>query len=112
MTEAEFESTIYQLAKLYGWKRYHTHRSDRSESGFPDDCLVRGKRIIFAELKKEKGRLSANQYDWLVALEATGLVEVALWRPSMLDEIVAILGPQQKRATLVLPEKRPAPRRR
>ncbi len=89
------------LAPMLGWRLcYHTLRSKGSQSGFPDRVLVR-ERVIFAELKREKGIVSANQTEWLNGLALAG-AEVYLWRPSDLDEIAQILS---KRAR---PETRPS----
>ena len=51
----------------------------------PDLCLVRGRRLIFAELKTEKGRLTPAQEAWLEAFKAlrsTAPIEVYVWRPA------------------------------
>lgn len=82
MLEKELEGNVESLAKATGWKRYHTHDSRRSPEGFPDDVLVRGKRLIFAECKRQMEDPKPKQQEWLDALEATGLVEVYVWRPS------------------------------
>ena len=47
-------------------------------------------RIVYAELKDEKGKPTDAQCAWLDALDKAG-AETYLWRPSMMDEIVAIL---------------------
>lgn len=81
------------LAPLLGWRPelcYHTLRSKGSQSGFPDRVLVRD-RIIFAELKREQGKPTETQREWLDGLAGAG-AEVYLWRPSDLDEIATILG--------------------
>ncbi len=79
------------LAPMLGWNlTYHTLRSKGSQSGFPDRVLVR-ERVIFAELKREKGVVTDAQRDWLDGLAAAG-AEVYLWRPSDLDEIARILN--------------------
>lgn len=79
------------LAPMCGWRLcYHTLRSKGSQSGFPDRVLVR-ERVIFAELKREKGVPTPAQVDWLNGLAAAG-AEVYLWRPSDLDEIGLILS--------------------
>lgn len=78
-------AAVRQYARLTGWKSYHTLRSKGSEPGYPDLCMVRGDRVVFAELKTEKGRVSPAQLDWLDALQQSGRVEVYVWRPGMWD---------------------------
>lgn len=79
------------LAPMLGWRLcYHTLRSKGSQSGFPDRVLVRD-RIVFAELKREQGKPTETQRQWLDGLASAG-AEVYLWRPSDLDEIATILG--------------------
>ena len=80
-TETQFQSAVTDYARLTGWCFYHTHDSRHSGSGFPDLCLVRGKRLIFAELKTDTGPVTADQEAWLMALSAVPGLEVALWRP-------------------------------
>jgi len=93
LTEKDFESQIKDLARLFGWKYYHTWRSIHSPAGFPDCVLVRQSRIIFAELKSEKGKVSPAQQEWLDALGNVGDkdVQVYLWHPSDFDKIVEVL---------------------
>jgi hypothetical protein len=43
-----------------------------------------------AELKTQTGRVSPEQQQWLALLDAAG-VETHLWRPSDLDEVLAVL---------------------
>lgn len=88
-TEREFQREVVKRALLFGWKVYHTYDSRRSAAGFPDLVMVRGDRLIFAELKTEEGKLSEDQEKWLTALAKTGQAEV--WRPSMMDKIVRAL---------------------
>ena len=91
MTEKKFLQQVRDLAKLCGWLVYHTYDSRRSPEGFPDLVLVRNDKIIFAELKSEKGRTTSAQEMWLKALEKVPGVDVHLWRPSDWDRIVEIL---------------------
>jgi len=91
VTENELLAAVRQVAWHTGWLTYHTFRSDRSEPGFPDLCMVRDGRVVFAELKSEKGRVTRAQQMWLDALEGTG-VEVFVWRPSDLDGIARVLS--------------------
>ena len=90
LSEAQFTGQIRELAALLGWARYHTWLSKHSTAGFPDEVLVRPPRVVYAELKGEKGRVTPAQAEWLTLLSLCG-VEVYLWRPSMLEEIVAHL---------------------
>lgn len=90
MNEEAFQAKVLELAELLGWRIYHTRDSRGSHDGFPDLTLARADRLVFAELKTEKGRVRPAQEAWLVALAATG-VETYLWRPSDWDLIVATL---------------------
>lgn len=99
MLEKEWDATLFNtkngLAAVLGWKlAYHTLRSKGSRSGFPDQVLVRD-RVIFAELKREKGAVTTAQREWLDGLAAAG-AEVYVWRPSDLDEIGRILSKRWK----------------
>lgn len=71
MTEAQFQSTVIEMAKALGWRTYHTHDSRRSAPGFPDLVLVRD-RIVYLELKTATGKVSHDQADWIAALTAAG----------------------------------------
>lgn len=90
LTEKQFQQQVVDLARLFGYFVYHTYDSRRSEAGYPDLTLLRGQRLIFAELKTEKGRIRPTQQVWLDALKAAGQ-EAYLWRPSMFETIVATL---------------------
>ena len=86
MTEAELMAAIRQLARLTGWRCYHTRYSLGSDPGFPDLVLVRLGRMVVAELKGPRGRLTPAQQEWLDALvevegRTGGVVEVHLWTP-------------------------------
>ena len=80
MTEKQLQNNILQLASLSGWLAYHTFNSRRSEPGFPDLVLARRDRLLFAELKSAKGRLTSEQKAWAAALKETS-AEIYLWRP-------------------------------
>ena len=87
--ETEFrDKHVIPLAKAFGWRHYFTYRSKFSPAGFPDLVLVRGERLIFAELKMPKGRVIDLQREWLNDLRVvarsiqTGNVEVHVWRPA------------------------------
>jgi hypothetical protein len=90
MTEKEWTAQVVELARTLGYRRYHTYRSKNSEAGWPDEALVR-ERLILAELKRETGKVSDSQRQWLDALASAGQ-EVYVWFPSDLDEIGKVLG--------------------
>lgn len=81
MLEKTLQEAVRRLALAGGWRYYHTHRSQHSPAGFPDVCIVRDGVLLFAELKRETGKLSDEQQAWLDDLRAAG-VEVYVWRPS------------------------------
>lgn len=95
ITEKQFEAQVKDLAKLLGWKYYHTWRSIHSPAGFPDVVMVRNGLVIFAELKSEKGKMSEAQEQWIdelkvVANHSLGVMAF-VWKPSDWEEIVSIL---------------------
>jgi len=93
ITEKQFQAQLITLAKLCHWDLiYHPWLSIHSARGFFDLVLFReeDKRLIFAELKSEKGVLSKAQQEWLDALKVAGC-EVYLWRPSDFEKVVEIL---------------------
>lgn len=90
MTEKVWQQTVVELAQLNGWLVFHPFDSRRSTPGYPDLTLVRD-RVVFAELKTEKGRLTPDQELWLERLEGAG-AETHVWRPSQFDEVAAILA--------------------
>jgi len=100
MSEESFQGAVIELARLGGWEVAHFHDSrrqvapdkfvgDTDAAGFPDLVLVRD-RVLFVELKTERGRLTLRQRAWLDAL-ARASAEVRLWRPSNWPEIVDTL---------------------
>ena len=87
ISEADFQRQVLDLADLFGWTTYHTYDSRRSRQGFPDLVMVKRGRLIFAEIKSEKGRLSDEQEIWQgklaeVEFYSRGNVTVRVWRPS------------------------------
>ncbi len=85
MNEAEWQRTVTDLARTLGYLIYHTQDSRRSASGFPDLVLVRD-RVIFAELKTERGRMTGAQHWWVSTLRVAR-AEVYVWRPSDYDMV-------------------------
>jgi len=90
IAEAELQAAVIDLARYRGW-RVAPFRPARTAAGwrtpvaadgagFPDLVLVR-ERLVFAELKAERGRLGPAQSVWLAALEAAG-AEAHVWTPA------------------------------
>lgn len=93
LTEREWQSAIVAYATARGWRHFHPHDSRRSPSGFPDLTLVRAGRLVFAELKREKdSRTSVAQREWLDDLAGCIGVEVFLWRPSDVAQVMKVLA--------------------
>ena len=103
--ESQFTTAVREEAELAGWELiYHTHDSRRSDAGFPDLVLVKGKRLIFAELKydsvyedwddrrKRRATVSEAQHMWLDGLAKVPSVEVYIWRyPQDATKLIDIL---------------------
>ncbi len=95
-------------ATMRGWMSYHVLQSrdnvqGYSVEGFPDLCLCkdagalsalagefRPGRVLWVELKSERGTVSNAQRVWLDALDSAGQ-EVMLWTPGDIDEVARIL---------------------
>ena len=116
ISEAQFLRQVIELGHAYRWKIAHfrpaktkcrdckgqgcsscgfTGFSWRTAvsadgAGFPDLIMVRKGKIIFFELKADKGKLTDAQYGWFWALNAKEQF-CYVWRPSDIDEIEKIL---------------------
>lgn len=100
--ERDFEDRVIAEARIRGWLCAHFRPAMnrrgvwatpmQGDTGFPDLVLVRPPRVLFAELKAEKGRTSDKQRRWLSALWKCLGVETYLWRPSDSDTISRVLA--------------------
>lgn len=105
LTEAAFQAQVIQLAHMWGWRVacfrpvrvqradgtvYHETPVGADGKGWPDLVLVRGRRILAAELKVGRNVATPEQRLWIDALNAAG-VTACVWRPGMWDAIVAEL---------------------
>ncbi len=89
--EADFHAYVTDLLHLGGFLFHHETDSRRSPKGFPDIVAVKLSRLIWIELKTERGKVRPEQTRWLDALRLTGRCEVYLWRPSDSDEARRII---------------------
>jgi len=100
LIEADLQRTIVDAAQTLGWRVAHFRPAQNSQggwrtpvaydgAGFPDLVLVRD-RLIIAELKSDKGRVSVAQQEWLDMFRAAG-VETYVWRPNNLSEALTVL---------------------
>lgn len=91
VSERELQANVLALAMLYGWRVVHFRPALTSKGwrtavqgdgvGFPDCLMLRGERLLVAELKREGEGPTEEQEAWLAAFEAAG-AEVCVWRPS------------------------------
>ena len=103
MTEEQFLLRVTSQAEDLGWKWIHqrparlanggwvTPVQGNGAKGWLDVTLWRGRRLIIAELKTDRGRVSADQELRLEELRQTP-AEVYLWRPRDQDQIDMILA--------------------
>lgn len=98
--EADFMRAVTDLATAHKWQWVHwlpgqhrdswrtTYRGSLGK-GFPDLMMVRGKELLFVELKRDGANPSAEQNLVLAVLGNVGRSFV--WRPADFDEIEEIL---------------------
>jgi VRR-NUC domain len=98
------DAHVRRLCDDLGLLRYHTHDSRRSPSGFPDLVCVGPRGVLFRELKRQQGKVSPEQREWLDALTVAGQ-NAAVWRPASLlsgaiaAELAGISAWQTRRGT-------------
>jgi hypothetical protein len=90
VSEAEFQKRITDLCDWLHLKWHHETDSRKSKKGWPDLVIAGPNHVIFVELKTDKGRVSAEQQQWLDTLERAGAT-VAVWRPADWPNIQRIL---------------------
>ena len=100
ISEKDFLKTIIDYAHLRGWSIAHFRTSmtqsgrwatavQADGAGFPDLVIVREK-VIYAEVKANKGRLSPDQVEWRERLLGAHQTYYC-WMPSDWDFIVELL---------------------
>ena len=112
VTEAQFQTRLIHLAhQRFDEIYHHTTAGGKcrqcgarvtggrivTSKGYPDLVIGRESppRLIYAELKKQTGRMRPDQHKWRRILEATGQ-EYYLWRPSDWPDIERILESDER----------------
>jgi hypothetical protein len=100
MTEADWQDQVIDYAHLKGWRVAHFRPARTAHgwrtpvtadgAGFPDLVCVR-ERVVIAELKSEKGKITAEQARWIGAL-VKARAEVYVWRPSDWPQVERVLA--------------------
>lgn len=101
ISEADWQATVTDLAAVHGWRVFHARPARTARgwatpvaydgAGFPDLVLVR-ERVVFAELKSHRGKVTGDQQAWLDSLGRGG-AEVYVWRPDDFEEVREVLAP-------------------
>lgn len=105
-TEAEWQRTVIELARMAGWKVHHTGKAQvrgqwltpahADGVGFPDLVLVATRRdippprLLFIELKTNRGRLRTEQHAWGEAITKADHAHAFawdVWRPRDIDRV-------------------------
>jgi hypothetical protein len=98
VSEATFQRWVISTARRNSWLVHHVHDSRKEEwgtdAGFPDLVLARGGRVLFVELKTNRGRPSTAQLKWWSELpnESDGDQQLYVWRPTDEAEIEKVLA--------------------
>lgn len=99
MTESQFQAQVVTLAESLGWEWMHIGRVGKHVPngakgtlgrGWPDLVLVRGNRVLFAELKTDEAALTAEQTKVLDLL--SNAAEIHVWRPLYWNLILEVLA--------------------
>lgn len=100
LREDAWQDQVIEVAQLLRWRVAHFRPAKTAQgwrtpvqadgAGFPDLVLVRGPRLIFAELKSDSGRVRPDQQEWLERLAGTS-AEVYVWRPADVKEMLNAL---------------------
>lgn len=80
LTEAQFTTQVIQFARLMGWRVAHFRPAMTAQgwrtavqgdgAGFPDLVLLRGRALMFWELKVKPNKANKAQLDWIHCLMA------------------------------------------
>jgi hypothetical protein len=99
VTEAQFTGTVIHAARVLNWRVAHFRPARTAHGwrtpvqgdgvGWPDLVCVRKDRLVFAELKAPRGKVTPAQQQWLEDLGRCA--ETYLWREADWERIEAVL---------------------
>ena len=92
VTEKQFKQAVIELAQVLGWHVFFTWSSLHSPSGEPDLRMVHPiqKRVLWVELKSERGKLTQAQ-ELAIGMLLDAGAEAEVWRPRDWPRIEMIL---------------------
>lgn len=101
LSEKQYQKQITDLASIYGWRWVHFADSrkqvkpgvfvgDKESAGFPDLLLLRPPEMVVVEVKRETGKTTEIQEEWLKDFRGCG-VDAFVSRPSNFEEIMSRL---------------------
>lgn len=107
LSEREFQALVTETAELFGWLWGHWRAGQTKHgwrtpvegplgAGWPDLVLMRARdgRVIFAELKRDGAKLTAEQLElreYMTSETFLGRFQHVVWRPADFDRIVEVL---------------------
>jgi hypothetical protein len=96
LSETDFARQVEDLFDRCGWWWFHSRPAMKADGTWVTaysgcDGVVRDGRDLCIELKSRYGKTSPAQQEWLYRASLCPHVEVYLWRPAEIDEIIRIL---------------------
>jgi len=106
LSEAQFQRQVMKIAAEWGWRVVHIGRARVGKrwitptrgpdgevvKGFPDLVLVRPPDVVFLELKKRGGVVSAEQRAWISDLQKCADVEAYIVGPDDAADVWRLLA--------------------
>lgn len=91
LSEADWQRRVIDYAQRSGWWVYHHADSRRaSAAGLPDLICIR-ERVLWLELKTERGRVRPEQHRVIDLLQEAGETALVM-RPSDWPDVMRLLG--------------------
>jgi hypothetical protein len=101
MNETEWQKQVLKTAHTLGWHSMHIGRTGKHQAvgakgtlgtGWPDLVLVKGGRMVIAELKTDASYLTEEQKRVISVLYGVPGIEVHIWRPADFGLIIDTLA--------------------